>query len=172
MKFTVEKSVLGLFPEVKIAVLRGAITASAPDLREKIARMRTEAVERLRALALDTSTLLALRGGLRLDVSPGGERFVPLGGGAEEATSPGEVVYRDDEQVVTRRWNYRDCDATKITDDTRQFILMVEAPSREITQEALQAALRDLEERYSRGFEGTFQGVLLQPTLEQHTFEV
>src|SRR5437870_5812095 len=43
-----------------------------------------------------------LTGALRLAVSKEAERFEPLGGG-EEFTTPGEVLYRDDQRILTRR---------------------------------------------------------------------
>src|SRR5205085_1218263 len=60
--------------------------------------------------------------------SPGGERFVPLGAGEPEQTSPDEVVYADEGHVLTRRWNYRDCDHAKVTEQTTDVALFVEAP--------------------------------------------
>jgi DNA/RNA-binding domain of Phe-tRNA-synthetase-like protein len=104
----------------------------------------------------------ALTGDLVLDVSPGGERFEPLGGGDVEETFPGEVVYRDALRILTRRWNYRDCDATKITHGTRTFLLMIESPSELIPSETVEAAGYDLAARYGRCFDGRFQSSLLR----------
>lgn len=104
-----------------------------------------------------------LSGTVRLAISPGGERFEPLGGG-EELTNPNEVIYRDDKRILTRRWNYRDCDATKITSDTNNFILMIESPSINIQDEAVEKAARDLVAKYDACFEGTFQYVLFKAT--------
>lgn len=100
-----------------------------------------------------------LTGNVSLVVSPGGEIFEPLGGGSE-TTDPGEVVYRDVgdiARVLTRRWNYRDADATKITEDTKQFVLMVESPSEAIPADRVAAACHDLADRYARCFEGSFE---------------
>jgi DNA/RNA-binding domain of Phe-tRNA-synthetase-like protein len=96
-----------------------------------------------------------LAGDLLLDLSPGGEPFEPLGGGSE-TTDPGEVIYRDAERVLTRRWNYRDCDKAKITPETRQFLLMIESPDSTVPVSQVSAACEDLAERYRRCFEGSF----------------
>jgi DNA/RNA-binding domain of Phe-tRNA-synthetase-like protein len=96
-----------------------------------------------------------LAGDLLLDVSPGGEPFEPLGGGSE-LTDPGEIIYRDAERVLTRRWNYRDCDKAKITPETRQFLLMIESPDSTIPLSLVSAASEDLAERYRKCFEGSF----------------
>lgn len=96
-----------------------------------------------------------LAGDILLDASPGGEPFEPLGGGSE-STEPGEIVYRDAERILTRRWNYRDCDKTKITPETRQFLLMIESPDSTVPLSLVSAACEDLAERYRRCFEGSF----------------
>jgi DNA/RNA-binding domain of Phe-tRNA-synthetase-like protein len=114
----------------------------------------------------------ALTGDLVLDVSPGRERFEPLGGGAAEETFPGEVVYRDAVRVLTRRWNYRDCDATRITDRTRAFLLMIEGPSEAIPAATIEAAAGDLAARYSRCFEGCFEPSVLRLGRTPDPFEI
>jgi len=45
---------------------------------------------------------------------------------AREEARPGEVIYRDDQGVLCRRWNWRECDRTKMTGDTRNVCLVVE----------------------------------------------
>ena len=78
----------------------------------------------------------ATRGDITLRISRGGEPFVPLGkSAAEETTNEGEVVYADSERVLTRRWNYRDADATKITASSRNIVLMTEGALPEVTTE-------------------------------------
>lgn len=91
-----------------------------------------------------------LRGDLVLARSPGGEPFEPLGGG-DERTDAGELVYRDAARVLTRRWNYRDCDRTKLEAGTRRFLLMLEGFE---DVASLAAATEDLAERYRRVFPG------------------
>jgi DNA/RNA-binding domain of Phe-tRNA-synthetase-like protein len=63
---------------------------------------------------LDTIT-----GDIRLRFSGGDEPFIPLGAKLDENTKPGEVVYADDRRILTRKWNYRDCDHCKITDQSQ-----------------------------------------------------
>jgi DNA/RNA-binding domain of Phe-tRNA-synthetase-like protein len=64
---------------------------------------------------------------IALRLSSGGERFVPIGMSQEEMTYSGEVVYSDHCKVLTRRWNYRDCDAAKITPESKNIALFCEA---------------------------------------------
>jgi len=97
--------------------------------------------------------LATIEGDIFLTTSPGGEPFLALGGG-QEVTTTGEVIYRDARRVLTRCWNCQDCDVTKLTPDTKRFVLMIESPSRLIRPEILEHAGHDLIRRYSRCFEG------------------
>jgi DNA/RNA-binding domain of Phe-tRNA-synthetase-like protein len=96
-----------------------------------------------------------IQGTIVLRFSEGGEPFIPLGASKPEETYPGEVVYADDTRVLTRRWNYRDCDETKITEDTRALILFVDGTV-DIPRESVESALRDLESSLKRFCGGTY----------------
>lgn len=81
----------------------------------------------------------------RLDRATGEEAFDTVADGepALEHPEPGEVVWRDDDGVTCRRWNWRQARRTQLTDDTTRalFILDALAP---ITDEALASAGDDL----------------------------
>lgn len=62
-----------------------------------------------------------------------GEEFLGMGNDIPELTNEGEIIYRDDARVLTRCWNYRDCDYTKIWEETKRFALFIEAPVEEIS---------------------------------------
>jgi DNA/RNA-binding domain of Phe-tRNA-synthetase-like protein len=113
----------------------------------------------------------ALVGDLRLTVSEAGEPFEPLGGGLEY-TQAGEVVYRDDQRVVTRRFNFRDAEATKIDYGTKKVVLLIESPSNEIPWETIENAVRELVDRYNCCYRGTFQYQLLRPNPDSNCFEL
>ena len=85
-----------------------------------------------------------VRGDIRLRLSEGGETFTPLGPSAPEMTYQGEVVYADDERILTRRWNYRDCEETKITVGTVNVTMFADG-SPGIPRSVVEEALRDLE---------------------------
>jgi DNA/RNA-binding domain of Phe-tRNA-synthetase-like protein len=116
----------------------------------------------------DTTTL---KGDLVLDLSDESEPFEPLGGG-RELTTPGEVVYRNDGRIVTRRWNYRDCDATKITDSTRSMVLVIESPSDAISPQVVQLAADDLVRRYDHCFKGKFEATVLNIGRDSSRFSI
>ncbi len=65
-------------------------------------------------------------GDIVLTFAEGNERFIPLNGADSMPPKPGEVIYRDDEDVLCRRWNWRECDKSKMTDESRNLCLVVE----------------------------------------------
>ena len=91
-----------------------------------------------------------VEGRISLRFSPGGEGFLSLGASEMEETYEGEPVYADEARVLTRRWNYRDCDEAKITLDTRNMVMFVDGSgemSRRIVEDALwglSSLLRDV----------------------------
>ena len=88
-----------------------------------------------------------LAGNMLLRTSKGGDPFLPIGSSKTEMTNPGEVVYSDDVRVLTRMWNYRDCDEAKITEQSQNIILMTEAPDFAVSTESLIGLLEKLKDR-------------------------
>jgi len=70
-----------------------------------------------------------ITGDIALCRASGTETFEPLGEDAAESVECGEIIYRDNERVLTRRWNYRDAEPTKITPDTTRLVLCIESVS-------------------------------------------
>ncbi|MDR0341511.1 MAG: hypothetical protein LBI49_00080 [Nocardiopsaceae bacterium] len=57
----------------------------------------------------------------------GTEEFTPLGEpGTVEAPRPGEVIYADELGVLTRHWNHRDADRTKVTESSTRILFLLE----------------------------------------------
>lgn len=81
-----------------------------------------------------------IKGTIMLRKSAGGEGFNPLGTGGPEETYAGEVVYADDARILTRRWNYRDAVKTRITEETKDLVMFLDA-SPEISREKVEAAM-------------------------------
>ena len=84
-----------------------------------------------------------------LEICNGGADFLPMGSSDFEKTQPGEVIYKDSLRILTRRWNYRDCDHTKITNKTTNFALFAEAALPQITNQALEKATKELQSALS-----------------------
>ncbi|BCY14207.1 B3/4 domain-containing protein [Actinoplanes sp. L3-i22] len=91
----------------------------------------------------------ALRASVEIRPARDNDAFTPLGEPDEQATpKPGEIVYAQDTEVLTRHWNHRDSDLTKVTAQSRNVVFMVERVSAEATPNerlaAAQAALAEL----------------------------
>jgi len=84
-----------------------------------------------------------VKGDIVLKFAQGDEPFIPLNSREVETPREGEVVYADDEGVLCRRWNWRECDRTKMTEDTQNVVLVVEglAP---VEKEDLNKVIEDL----------------------------
>jgi DNA/RNA-binding domain of Phe-tRNA-synthetase-like protein len=71
--------------------------------------------------------LSAVTGDIVIRVADGSETFTPLGEpGTTESPHPGEVIYTDAAGVLTRHWNHRDADRTKVTRDSRLILFLLE----------------------------------------------
>ena len=73
--------------------------------------------------------------------------------GEPEARPPkaGEVIYRDRQGAICRRWNWKEADRTKITEATRDAIVVVEGLppiARADIEAALEGIARSVRERF------------------------
>jgi DNA/RNA-binding domain of Phe-tRNA-synthetase-like protein len=68
-----------------------------------------------------------------------------LGEREARAPKPGEVIYKDSRSAICRRWNWKEAERTKLTEETRNAVLVLEAIP-PITREEILAACRDLAE--------------------------
>ncbi|TYC15473.1 cytoplasmic protein [Actinomadura syzygii] len=80
------------------------------------------------ALPIGGEDLDAYRGAARLVRATGEEPFDVIAGGepAVEHPDPGEVVWRDDAGVTCRRWNWRQCVRTRLTETTKNGFFLLE----------------------------------------------
>jgi lysyl-tRNA synthetase class 2 len=85
-----------------------------------------------------------LRGDIRLRRSPGDELFTPLGADQPELTREHELVYADQARILTRNWNYRDSEETKIDMQSTDVLLCMEAVAEEVPTSRVEAAVEDL----------------------------
>ncbi|MFH0739966.1 MAG: B3/4 domain-containing protein [bacterium] len=72
----------------------------------------------------DTDSMV---GDLVLTLADGTEPFIRLGGIENEPPQKGEVIYKDDKGVACRKWNWREAERTKLTEETKNAIIVVEA---------------------------------------------
>ncbi|GAB3276884.1 B3/4 domain-containing protein [Actinocorallia lasiicapitis] len=73
------------------------------------------------ALPIGGEDLDTYRGPARLTLADGTETF-----GDDEPPAAGEVIWRDDEGATCRRWNWRQCVRTRITEDTKNALFLLE----------------------------------------------
>lgn len=78
------------------------------------------------ATPLGGENVAAYVGPLQLTRAVGDEPFETLASGAQviEHPEPGEVVWRDDLGVTCRRWNWRQCHRTRLTEDTTEAVFI------------------------------------------------
>lgn len=65
----------------------------------------------------------------------------------------GEVIYKDDISTICRRWNWREADRTKFTEETKNCILVIEGlpPVNKEEIETATKELKELVEKYCGG---------------------
>lgn len=87
----------------------------------------------------------AYRGPLRLLRASGDETFDTVAGGEPvlENPEPGEVTWRDNDGVTCRRWNWRQCTRTRLTEETTKAVFLLDALA-PMTDTALRAAANEL----------------------------
>lgn len=80
------------------------------------------------ALPIGGEDLDAYQGPARLVRATGDEPFDVMAGGEPtvEHPAPGEVVWRDDAGVTCRRWNWRQCVRTRLTETTKNALFLLE----------------------------------------------
>jgi DNA/RNA-binding domain of Phe-tRNA-synthetase-like protein len=65
-------------------------------------------------------------GEIGLVFAKGNESFRPLGSDEVHTARKGEVIYADVREVLCRRWNWRESEKTKLTERTRDVLLVSE----------------------------------------------
>ncbi|MEK9177168.1 MAG: phenylalanine--tRNA ligase beta subunit-related protein [Patescibacteria group bacterium] len=85
----------------------------------------------------------AIEGDLVLALASGTEEFIRLNGTENEPPKQGEAVYKDDGGVVCRRWNWREAERTKMTPETVNAIIVIDAVA-PIERSAVEVATEEL----------------------------
>ena len=65
--------------------------------------------------------------------------------GEKEARAPraGEIIYKDEVGAICRRWNWKEADRTKLTQETQNAFLVIETLP-PVTRETVETAIREL----------------------------
>jgi DNA/RNA-binding domain of Phe-tRNA-synthetase-like protein len=70
--------------------------------------------------------LAPLEKNIFLGFADGGEPFTPMEGGDPETAEKGEVVYKDEKDVLTRRWVWRQSNKDKVTPRTKHVFMPID----------------------------------------------
>ncbi len=98
-----------------------------------------------------------VNGDITLKFAVGDEPFTALNSKEKGIAKEGEVVYADSQEILCRRWNWRECDKTKMTEETKDVILVVEAlpPVTKEELDEVEEELNRLVAKYCGGEIGT-----------------
>ena len=106
-------------------LLRSAVAGTLRSINPLVDLYNTVSLRHL--LPCGGEDLRAIAGDIRLTRAIGGEDFVPLGSAEPQPPQPGEVIYRDDVGIICRAWNWREAERTKLTEQTTDAFLCIEA---------------------------------------------
>ena len=83
-----------------------------------------------------------VEGDIKLRFANGTETFVQLNSDEVKNPKEGEVIYQDDKEVLCRRWNWRECDKSKMTEETKNVTLVVEGLN--VSKEEISSIINEL----------------------------
>jgi methionyl-tRNA synthetase len=106
-------------------------------------------------LSIGAHDLDKIAGNIRFVITRGDERYTPLGSTVLEKVSPGEYACMDDEKILCRL-DRKQCAETKITKETKRFMVYVQG-NRFVTLSVLQAALQNVCANISAYCGGVFE---------------
>jgi DNA/RNA-binding domain of Phe-tRNA-synthetase-like protein len=109
-----------------------------------------------------------VQGNLSLRFAEGSEPFTPMGGGERVSVPKGELVYKDDQEVLTRNWVWRQCEKDKATEGTKNLFLPIDVLG-ELGRGTAEEAIQDLTELVPKYLGGNvFSSVLTRehPSVE------
>jgi DNA/RNA-binding domain of Phe-tRNA-synthetase-like protein len=86
-----------------------------------------------------------LAGDIELRPATGRERFIPMGAQQQEHPLPGEVIFTEDDRVLTRRWTWRQATHTVTLPGTRAILFNVDGLP-PVQPEEIEAACQELME--------------------------
>lgn len=104
--------------------------------------------------------LETIEGNIYLRFAEGWEPFRPMGGGEAVIVSKGELVYRDDREVLTRNWVWRQCEKDKATEKTKNIFIPIDVLG-EVGRERADEIIHELFQLILRYLGGTILSAVL-----------
>jgi lysyl-tRNA synthetase class 2 len=89
--------------------------------------------------------IMPIDGNVSLCYAEGGEYFNPMDGGEPEIVAKGEVIYKDEKEVLTRRWVWRQSNKDKVTVDTTSIFIPIDIMEG-LSEELCERIIDDVEE--------------------------
>lgn len=99
-------------------------------------------------------------GDIILDYANGEEEFIELGANENNPPLKDEVVYKDEKGVLCRKFNWREADRTKLTFNTKNALLVIEALP-PVNKEYLSEALNELKNLVNKYCGGEIESIIL-----------
>ena len=132
------------FPPAHCALLKRVQKPNAkiPFINKVVAVMNINSIRDINPVGGDD--VMRAGGSLELRYADGTETFTPLGNpDVKEQPVPGEVIYvvAESNEVMCRRWNWRNGHATRIAEDTRVIVMNIDGIGED--SEARSTATRD-----------------------------
>src|SRR4030043_1344030 len=112
-----------------------------------------------------------LQGNIYLRFAEGWEPFTPMGGGERATVPKGELVYRDDQEVLPRNWVWRQCEKDKATEKTRNIFIPIDVLG-EVGRERADEIIQELSELIPRYLGGTLFSATLNKENPSVEFQI
>ncbi|MBI2597296.1 hypothetical protein HYW41_04020 [Candidatus Daviesbacteria bacterium] len=108
-----------------------------------------------------------IKGDIFLTYASSSETPVTLLGESEpRPPHPGEVIYKDDIGILCRRWNWKEADRTKLTEETKNAVIVIEGLP-PVDKTKIQEALRKLDGLIKKYCGGEINSSVLDKTNPQ-----
>jgi len=104
--------------------------------------------------------LNTIAGNIHLRFAEGWEPFIPMGGGEILTVPKGELVYRDDREVLTRNWVWRQCEKDKATEKTKNIFIPIDVLG-EVGRERADEIILELSRLIPKYLRGTLFSAIL-----------
>ena len=109
-----------------------------------------------------------IEGNIHLRFAEGWEPFTSMGGTETVTVPKGELVYRDDREVLTRNWVWRQCEKDKATEKTKNIFIPIDVLG-EVGRERADEIILELSLLIPRYLGGTLLSAILtgeKPSVE------
>ena len=110
-----------------------------------------------------------IEGNISLKYAIGDEAFIGINSREKSNPKVGEIVYVDDKEVLCRRWNWRECNKTKMTEKTTNVSIVTEGLP-PITKEDIEAIIKEIRDLVYEYCGGNIKTIILNKTLNE--FEI